>query len=81
MEPAIVLHDADPWAGEERLVREAILLVASGVTPRVIVAGLAHGDAVRDRCKRSALEGGARLRAVPTSRPDRVDVLVEAITA
>jgi hypothetical protein len=86
MEPAIALHDApepdpEPWAGEERLVREAILLVASGVTPRVLVAGLAFGGIVRDRCTRSALESGLRLRCVATSRPDRYDVLVETITA
>jgi hypothetical protein len=70
-----------PWESEERLVREAVLLVASGVSPRVIVAGLAYGEAVRDTCKRFALESGARLLARPTSRQDRVDVLVEAISA
>jgi hypothetical protein len=91
---AIAMHDAadavpdpdpDPapeaWAGEERLVREAVLLVATGMTPRVVVAGLAHGEAVRDRCTRFALESGARLRSLATSRSDRFDIVVETITA
>jgi hypothetical protein len=85
MEPAIAMPSASPdpapWAGEERLVREAILLVASGVTPRVLVAGLAHGETVRDRCTRFALESGVRLRTWGTSRSDRADVIVESITA
>ncbi len=84
MEPAIALDDAvfpSPWAGEERLVREAILLVNSGASRRVLVAGLAHGEVVRDLCMRFALESGTRLRTIATSRPDRFDVLVEAITA
>jgi hypothetical protein len=70
-----------PWDGEIRLVREAIMLVASGMSPRVLVAGIAHGELVREACKRFALESGARLVARPTSRGDRVDVLVEAIHA
>ncbi len=73
--------DRESWAGEDRLVREAVLMVASGITPRVLVAGLAHGDAVRDRCTRFALESGVRLRAIGTSRSDRVDVVAEIITA
>jgi hypothetical protein len=85
MEPAIALHVADPdpvaWAGEVRLVREAILLVESGMTPRVLVAGLAHGETVRDECTRFALESGVRLRAIATSRSDRADILVETISA
>jgi hypothetical protein len=70
---------SEAWAGEERLVREAVLLVASGMTPRVLVAGLAHGEVVRDRCTRFALESGARLRSIGTSRSDRFDIVVETI--
>jgi hypothetical protein len=69
----------DPVAGEERLVREAILLVATGAAPRVMVAGLACGEQVLDRCRRPALEAGVRLLARPTARGDRFDVVVEAI--
>jgi hypothetical protein len=69
----------DPLAGEERLVHEAILLVATGAAPRVMVAGLARGEQVLDRCRRRALESGVRLLARATPRGDRFDVVVEAI--
>jgi hypothetical protein len=67
-----------PWEGEERLVREAILMVASDASPRVMVAGIAFGEQIIDRCKRAALEAGVRIvprRAVG----DRIDLVVEAI--
>jgi hypothetical protein len=69
----------DPWAGEERLVREAILLVASKGAPRVLVAGLTWGENVLDVLRRPALESGVRLIARTTARPDRVDIAVEPI--
>jgi hypothetical protein len=69
----------DPVAGEERLVREAILLVATGAAPRVMVAGLARGEEVLERCRRPALEAGVRLLARATARGDRFDVVVEVI--
>jgi hypothetical protein len=75
-------HEAalpDPWRGEERLVREAILMVASRGAPRVLIAGLSFGEQVLERCRRPALEAGVRLHARPTANPDRLDVLVEAI--
>ncbi len=67
------------WAGEERLVREAILMVASHGAPRVLVAGLTFGEQILDGCRRSALEAGVRIRVRPTSTEDRVDVVVEAL--
>ena len=69
----------DPWSGEERLVREAILLVATRGAPRVLVAGLAHGGLVLDRLCRPALVAGVRLRARPTADDTRIDIVVEAI--
>jgi hypothetical protein len=69
----------DPCAGEERLVREAILMVAAHGAPRVMLAGLAHGEEVLDRCRRVALEAGVRLHPRATASADRVDILVEAI--
>ncbi len=83
-QPVSVLHlvaptPPDPYAGEERLVREAILMVALKGAPRVMLAGLAHGEQVLDRCRRVALEAGVRLHARPTARGDRVDILVEDI--
>lgn len=82
-QPAHALHlvsaPPDPYAGEERLVREAILMVAARGAPRVMVAGLIHGEHVLDRCRRVALEAGVRLHARPTVRGDRVDIVVEII--
>ena len=67
------------WDGEERLVREAILLVASKASPRVLVAGIAWGELILDRCKRAALEAGCRVVAKPAHGSDRIDIVVEAI--
>jgi hypothetical protein len=70
----------EPWRGEERLVREAILLVAANGAPRVLVAGLAFGELVLDAQRRRALAEGVRLLARATARPDRVDIVVERLT-
>jgi hypothetical protein len=83
IQPAHALHlltaaPPDPFAGEERLVREAILMVAAKRSPRVMVAGLVHGEQVLDRCRRVALEAGVRLHPRATARGDRVDIVVEA---
>lgn len=76
---AAPIDEPESSSGEERLVREAILLVASHGAPRVLVAGMAHGERVIDRLARPALEAGVRLRARATADDSRVDVLVEAI--
>ncbi len=67
------------WMGEERLVREAILMVASHGAPRVLVAGLTFGEQILDDCRRSALEAGVRVRTRPTASEDRLDLVVEAV--
>ena len=67
------------WDGEERLVREAILLVASHASPRVLVAGILWGEQILDRCKRAALEAGCRVIPKPADGSDRIDLVVEAI--
>jgi hypothetical protein len=74
-------HDAvpEPWRGEERLVREAILLVAAKGAPRVLVAGIAQGEVVLEHLRRPALEAGVRLLARATATGDRFDIVVEAI--
>jgi hypothetical protein len=68
-----------PWDGEERLVREAILMVASKGSPRVMVAGIAFGEQIADRCRRSALEAGVRIISKQAWGGERLDVIVEAI--
>ena len=74
-EPAV----PDPWTGEERLVRSAILMVASHAAPRVLVAGLTFGERILDDCRRSALEAGVRVRVRPTASEDRLDIVIEAV--
>ena len=69
----------EPWRGEERLVREAILLVADLNTLRVLVAGIAWGELILEELRRPALEAGVRLLARATTRGDRLDVVVERI--
>ena len=69
----------EPWRGEERLVREAILLVAANGAPRVLVAGIAQGEVVLDHLRRPALEVGVRLLARATADGERVDIVVESI--
>jgi len=64
---------------EQRLVREAIAMVAAGAAPRVVVASLLYSAALLDPSRRLALEAGVRVR--PLSRRDRagVDLAVEPI--
>jgi len=72
-------HAQQPWDGEERLVRGAILMVASKASPRVMVAGIVFGETIVDRCKRAALEAGVRVVTRPAAGSDRLDLMVEAI--
>lgn len=65
--------------GDLRLINEAILLVALGAAPRVIVAGLNLGDTVLDTARRLALEAGVRLVPLWTTDEQHLDVRVEAI--
>ncbi len=64
--------------GELRLVREAILFVASGGAPRVTVAGLRLGEAILDAARSLAADAGVQI--VPLWAPDdgRVGIRVEA---
>ena len=66
-------------AGELRLVRQAILMVAEYGTPRVIVAGLRFGSQIRERCETLASEAGVRIVPLPTANDDRIDFAVERI--
>ncbi len=75
----VIGRSAPAWAGEERLVREAILMVASQAAPRVLVAGIVFGELILDTCKRAALEAGVRVVPRTTAREDRLDIVVEAI--
>ena len=63
---------------EERLLEEAIALVASGRSRRVIVAGLPDTALVLDVVDRSATRAGVHLRRLPEIRPGIIDVAVES---
>jgi hypothetical protein len=64
---------------ELRLVSEAIAMVQSGASPRVVVAGIRYGEQLYDGCSRLALDAGVRI--VPLRRSDRpsTDIAVEPI--
>jgi hypothetical protein len=73
--------EVDPSAVEHelRMVHEAIALVASGATPRVIIANIKFGSLVLDAARRIALSQGLRVR--PLWRADmEADLAVEPIT-
>src|SRR5262249_31390961 len=67
------------WAGEEQLVREAILMVATNGAPRVLVAGITFGEQILDPCRRAALDAGAGVRARPTPSEGRLDLVIESV--
>ncbi len=53
--------------GELRLLREAILMVATGVSPHVTVAGLRFGDRLVPACAALSREAGVRVLPVRSS--------------
>lgn len=64
---------------EMALVQEAITMVASGASPRVVVGGLHFGEAVLALARPAAIEVGVRI--VPLWMPDDAgaDIAVERI--
>lgn len=64
---------------EQRLVREAIAMVASGAAPRVVVASLRYSYALLDPSRRLALEAGVRVRAIWRNDGGGADLAVEPI--
>jgi hypothetical protein len=63
--------------GELRLVREAILLVATNASPRVLVAGLWFGERIADAGGRMADEAGVRLVPVRSAGSGRLGFSIE----
>jgi hypothetical protein len=64
---------------ELRMVREAIAMVASGVTPRIVLAGISRGEQILDVCKRLGLESGVRVNRLPQREGTGTDLTVEPI--
>jgi hypothetical protein len=72
-------HAGQTLEHEMSLVREAIAMVASGASPRVVVGGLRFGEALLVPARGLAMEAGVRL--VPLWMPDDAgaDIAVERI--
>jgi hypothetical protein len=61
------------------MAREAIAMVASGASSRVVVAGIRHGESIVDTAQRLALQQGVRVRRLPQAGRAGVDLVVEPI--
>jgi hypothetical protein len=61
------------------MAREAIAMVASGATPRVVIAGIRHGDEILDSARRIALASGVRVNTLRQVDRDAADLVVEPI--
>lgn len=70
---------AAPMEREMQLVREAIAMVASGGSRRVVVAGIRLGDALFTPGSRLALEAGVRLTRLANPDGAAADLAVERI--
>jgi hypothetical protein len=66
---------------ELRVVGEAIVLVASGRSPRVTVAGLRLGEAILEPARRIARDAGVRLVPLWTGDEHHLDIRVEGLEA
>jgi hypothetical protein len=69
----------DTLEQEMQLIREAIAMVASGVSPRVVVASIRFGEALLDPARRLALEAGVRLVPLWRAEEAGADIAVERI--
>ena len=71
--------EAASQARELTLAREAIAMVASGAAPRVVVAGIRHGEQIMDSARRIALAAGVRVKPLPQPGNAGSDLVVEPI--
>jgi len=71
---------SDGLEREQRLVREAIAMVASGAAPRVVVASLRYSRALLGPSQRLALEAGVRVRALWRKDGEGADLAVEPMS-
>jgi len=63
-----------------RMAQEAIVMVSSGATKRVVIAGIRHGDAILEEARRIGLEAGVRVNALRQSEPIASELVIELIT-
>ena len=71
--------EAASRARELTLAREAIAMVAGGAAPRVIIAGIRHGEQIMDSARRIALASGVRVKPLPQPGGGGSDLVVEPI--
>jgi hypothetical protein len=64
---------------ELRLAHEAIVMVASGATSRIVIAGIRHGDEILDDARRLGLASGVRVNALRQPEKDASDLVIEPI--
>jgi hypothetical protein len=64
---------------ELRMAREAIALVASGVSPRVVIAGIRYGDEILESARRLGLSSGVRVNPLRQAQRQAADLVVEPI--
>jgi hypothetical protein len=64
---------------ELRMAREAIALVAGGVSPRVVIAGIRYGEQILDSARRLGLASGVRVNPLRQPQRDAADLVVEPI--
>ncbi len=64
---------------ELRLAREAIAMVASGATPRVVIAGIRHGNEILESARRIGLASGVRVNPLRQPENDAADLVIEPI--
>jgi hypothetical protein len=64
--------------GELRLLREAVLMVATGVSPHVTLAGLRYGERLAAASAAMAVEAGVRVSLV-RSASGRIGFSVERL--
>ena len=72
--PAAVMEER-----ELRMVREAIAMVASGVSSRVVVAGISRGEQILEAARRLGLESGVRVNRLVQREAKGTDLAVEPI--
>ena len=61
------------------MAREAIALVASGVSPRVVIAGIRYGDEILESARRLGLDSGVRVNPIRQPQRQAADLVVEPI--
>jgi hypothetical protein len=76
---ALALDDGfeEELESELQMVREAVLLVASGWASRVVVANVLHGRVILGPARDVANGSGLSVETIATSDPRRVDLAIQ----